>query len=294
MTNQGSAALGRILFALGIGLFLSSGSAIAENNKFVNTYLALGDSVAFGLDVRLLTSVPPPKPSQFAGYPEIIGQVAQLPAANLIDAACPGETSASFIAPVTDLTPPDYGCNSVGPQGQPPFKGWIGLHAQYPGITQLQFATSQLSTHHNIDLVTLGIGSNDVLLLLAKCSNGADVACVNNGLTPVLNQVGQNLAQILGAIRSHYSGKLVLVTYYSPAPALNQIAIALNGVITTVGANFHAKFADGYAAFQIASAPVGGDACRAGLLVPLGPGVCDIHPTRLGSAVLAAAVVAAH
>jgi hypothetical protein len=289
MISQGSAAIGRIALVLGIGLGLIEGSLFGANDGALNTYLALGDSVAFGLDVRLLGSNPPPPPSKFIGYPEIIGAVERLPAGKVIDSSCPGESSGSFIT----AGAPDYGCYGLGPQGQPGFKTSIGLHVTYT-TSQLQFAYNQLSTNPQINLVSLGIGSNDVLMLIRDCTTQAtNPNCVSDGIPGVLNGYGANLAQILGTIRSQYKGTLVLVKYYSPDPTLNQIAIGLNTVMATVGAQFGAKFADGYTAFQIASAPFGGDACRAGLLVPLGPGVCDIHPTWLGSAVLAAAVEAA-
>jgi len=53
------------------------------------------------------------------------------------------------------------------------------------------------------------------------------------------------------------------------------------------------QFADGFTAFKTASAFVGGDACKAGLLIPLPPGFptpCDIHPSPLGRDLLAAIV----
>jgi len=282
MLTKGKAAIRRTALLVGFGLvLLPAGLSAAEK---VNTYLALGDSVAFGLDVRLLDPAHPPSPSQFAGYPEIIGFLEGLPASRLIDTSCPGETSKSFI----DSDTQDYGCNGPGPQGQPPFKASIGLHVNYLGMSQLAYAMAQLSTNHKINLVSLGIGSNDVLIALRDCNN--DAVCAAPRIPGILQSYAQNLAQILGAIRSKYSGTLILVKYYSPSADLNSIAVALNSVMQSVGSNFNVKFADGYAAFQVVSAPFGGNPCRAGLLVPLGPGVCDIHPSKFGSTVLAATI----
>ena len=92
------------------------------------------------------------------------------------------------------------------------------------------------------------------------------------------------------ALRGVYGGTLVLVTYYSPSPALNPVAMALNNTMRSVGSSFNVKFADGYGAFQLASAFFGGDPCKAGLLIPVAPGTCDVHPTFAGQALLAAAV----
>jgi len=260
-------------------------SLLAGNDKNYN-YLALGDSVAYGLDVRLLTNTPPPAPSAFTGYPEVVSAFEHLlTSSKEVNASCPGETSGSFI----DTTMRDYGCHSPGPQGQPPFKSSIGLHTNYDG-SQLNFAISQLSTNTHINMVTLGIGSNDALLLIKDCNS--DMACVQAGLPGILQTFGQNLAQILTAIRTqaHYTGTLVLVKYYSPEIDLNPVAQAINGVMDTVGSQFKVRFADGYTAFQLASAFFGGDPCKAGLLIHLTPTTCDIHPSPAGRDLLAAAV----
>src|SRR5262245_19694190 len=71
------------------------------------TYLALGDSVPFGMDVTLL---PPyssrvPQPSDFVGYPEIAAAAMRV---SELNASCPGETSGSFL----DTSVLDFGCNS--------------------------------------------------------------------------------------------------------------------------------------------------------------------------------------
>ena len=265
-------------------------STLHAGNETNFTYLALGDSVAFGLNPTLLGNQPPPSPSAFTGYPEIVAEVEHLlNSKKEVNAACPGETSSSFMTPNV----PDYGCHSPGPQGQPPFKTFFGLHTNYPG-TQLQFAVSQLSSNKHINLVTLGIGSNDVLLLLAACSTNSDpMGCVNAKLPGVLQTYAANLTAILTAIRSQYGGDLVLVGYYSPTTQLIPIAQAINSTMTAVGSAFHTIYADGFTAFQIAATPFGGDVCKAGLLIRLDANTCDIHPSPLGRNLLAATVIVA-
>src|SRR5579872_6552275 len=104
-------------------LSIRSLSAANESNY---TYLALGDSIAYGLNVLLLppppfTQTPLPTPSQFVGYPEFIGDLLNMTQSGKeVNASCPGETSGSFYVPGA----PDYGCHDNGPQGQPPFKTW--------------------------------------------------------------------------------------------------------------------------------------------------------------------------
>lgn len=272
----------------------------ADDNKI--TYLALGDSVAFGLNVDILPPPPftakPPQPSAFIGYPEVIaGAVKSFGPITEINSSCPGETSGSFITG----TAPDYGCYSKGPQGQPAFFSWVGLKVNYK-TSQLAYAVSELPKK-KYNLVTLQIGSNDVLLLLAACNqsftNPVDVQnCVNSGLATVLPTYAANLAKILGQVRSVYTGTLVLVGYYSPQSALDPVAVALNTTMKTVGSNFGVTYADGFAAFEFAEALAGhpDDPCTAGLLVKLpavAGGGCDIHPSLAGSDVLAAAVMTA-
>ena len=265
--------------------------AFAGNAKDY-TYLALGDSIPFGMNALLLPpySKRPPTPDQFIGYPEIVAAADHLlQSKNEVNASCPGETSGSFL----NTASPDLGCNS--PHYQPPaptidpFKNPCLLHTCYAGA-QMDFAELQLKTNKHINLVTLSIGANDVLLELGQC--GTD-ACVENAL----QTYAVNLTQILSRIRAQYQGTLIMTKYYSPTPALDGIAVAVNGVMTQVatqlamGPHFApVRFADGFTAFKA----FGGDACAAGLLIPL-PTIyntppCDVHPSPLGQTVLAAMV----
>jgi len=176
------------------------------------------------------------------------------------------------------------------------------LHTNYTG-TQLQFALSQLTSNKHIDLVTLGIGGNDLLLVEEQCTAHpipSFSGCVNAILPGALQLYAQNLTAILGTLRSKYDGTLVLVKNYSPSadPLFIQAVAALDSVMTQVGTNFGVKFADGFTAFQIASAlfpspvaPHNGDPCAAGLLIRLTATTCDVHPSPLGRNALAAAVV---
>jgi lysophospholipase L1-like esterase len=284
-------------------LSASTGFLLAGNDTDY-TYLALGDSVAFGFNPTLFgpPPTPLPTPAQFTGYPEVVAQVEHLlKSKKEVNAACPGETSGSFI----NTMAPDNGCNGLGPQGQPPFKASIGLHTNYTG-SQLAFALSQLSSNKHIDLVTLGIGGNDLLLVEEFCiAHSTDPlsfkACVTSpGMlgTPqapgvVIQSYAANLTYILTAIRQHYSGNLVLVNNYSPSadPLFIQAVAFLDGVAAQVGASFGVKIADAFTAFQIASATHGGDPCTAGLLIHLSQTSCDVHPSPLGRDLIAGTVI---
>ena len=110
-----------------LAMILLSTPGIAGNDKNY-TYLALGDSVPFGMNITLLPpySQQTPTPAQFVGYPEAVAAATRLlESKKEANASCPGETSGSFL----NTSVPDYGCNSphyqaVGP-AIPPFKTTI-------------------------------------------------------------------------------------------------------------------------------------------------------------------------
>jgi lysophospholipase L1-like esterase len=273
----------------------------AGNDKNI-TYLALGDSIPFGMNITLL---PPyssglPPASDFVGYPEVIAQGQHV---GLLNPSCPGESSGSFL----DINAPDFGCNSPHPQPPglppiPPFKSLNLLRVNYT-ISQMAFAEAQLKANKKINLVTLNIGANDVFLVLQQCAN--DPVCVGNALPATLQTYAGNLAQIVTRIRALYKGKLVLMKYYSPTPALDGIAVAVNNTMSAVVDQLNAQpkfapvlMADGFTAFQLAAALYNHDACQAGLLIalpvtnPPGP-PCDVHPSQYGRNLLAATVALA-
>ena len=270
----------------------------AGNDKV--TYLALGDSIPFGMNITLLPPYAPfppgPKPTDFVGYPEVIAQAHHI---GLLNPSCPGESSGSFL----DINMPDFGCNSPHPQPPglppvPPFKMLNLLRVNYT-ISQMKFAEQQLQANKKINLVTLNIGANDVFLLLNSCNN--DPGCVGPKLPGVLGTYAGNLLQILTNIRALYQGKLVVMKYYSPSPSLDSIAVAVNDTMTKVVNGFNAQphtadvlLADGFTAFQLASIFANHDACKAGLLIrlpapdPTTGALCDVHPSVYGRNLLAA------
>ena len=114
-------------------------------------YLALGDSVAFGYDPLVTV----PIQSNYTGYPQTIARTLR-PYDGLASLACPGETSGSF----SSATARDNNCRA--------FKGQFGLHTNYTGV-QADYAISLLQNNRSIDLVSLSIGGNDLLLLQLDC-----------------------------------------------------------------------------------------------------------------------------
>ena len=292
-----------------------AGASSAAINLATTNYLALGDSVPFGMNPLLLpTATNPALPTedQFVGYPEVLARlVAPLRDANL---ACPGETSSSFLLPLSSFDPAsplpfDRGCHLVKAAGI--------LHVPYVE-SQLARAMSFLSTHPQTKLVTLTVGGNDMGLVadICKAQVEAGVAagqvpytqaaaavaqCVGAALPQALGTLQANVTRILSGVRgTGYKGELMAVTYYSlnyNQPAGTDLLKLANDVLAGTAAGFGAKVADGYAAFKVASGPAG-DPCAAGLLIRLptpagAPISCDVHPSPTGREVLGAAVRAA-
>jgi lysophospholipase L1-like esterase len=247
------------------------------------TYLALGDSVAFGFVPSNASPAPDYfDPSSFVGYPEDVAQALHIPVSN---ASCPGETTASFYIPGAQSN----GCEN-SPGSSVGYRTEFPLHVQYAG-TQMLYALRYLATHRNTRLVTIDIGANDVFLCQEttadKCASPAE-------LQAVLKKIQVNLAIIYALIRdvARYHGSLVALTYYSLDYAdTTQVAgtEALNSAIASVTEKFGGKVADGFAAFEGPSADFGGSPCAAGLLIKV-PGGCNIHPSPEGHQLLAQAI----
>jgi lysophospholipase L1-like esterase len=247
------------------------------------TYLALGDSVAFGYVPP--DAVPAPDyldPSSFVGYPEDVAQALHIPVSN---ASCPGETTASFFIPGAQSN----GCEN-SPGSSVGYRTEFPLHVQYAG-TQMRYALRYLATHRNTRLVTVDIGANDVFL----CQETTADACASPAeLQGALKKIQVNLAIIYALIRdvARYHGPLVALTYYSLSysdPAQVAGTEALNSAIASVTEKFGGKVADGFAAFQGPSLAAGGTPCAAGLLIKV-PGGCNIHPSPAGHQLLAKAI----
>ncbi len=262
---------------------LTAGHPDGHHDGRSGQYLALGDSVAFGYNPLLVK--PGVKPRVFVGYPELAARMKD-GKLKLANASCPGETSTSLISG----TRPDNGCQD--------YRQFVGkLHVRYAG-SQLAYAEKFVATHPRTRVISMTIGANDVFVLQKSCAAAPDPnACALAGLPAVLGTVGANLAAIYTGLRgAGFTGDFVAVTYYSTnyADAFTTGAVgALDQVLAGVTTAFGGKVADGFGAFQAATAAFGGDSCAAGLLIRLPDNTCDVHPTRAGARLLAKALRAA-
>lgn len=254
-----------------------------------HTYLALGDSVAFGTNPLLDIH----NAHNFIGYPAIVGGIMDM---NVVNSACPGEATGSFIS----LTGLDNSCRPYRFGGF--FPNCCPLHVSYAG-TQLDFAVNFLTQHRTTTkLVSLGLDANDFFRLISGPGTPwPPSTCFNADLVTYFQTCAvQNLSTIFAAIRgAGYQGRLVVVLYYAINYG-NPFSVfvshdLLNQAMITAGTPFHVLFADGFSAFKVAAQPFGGDSCKAGLLIVVNtsPLTCDVHPTPKGRDLLAGAVVQA-
>jgi lysophospholipase L1-like esterase len=240
------------------------------------TYLALGDSVPFGFrnaDVAHFS-----QPASFTGYPELLAPQLDL---RLLNASCPGETSASF----ADTTAPAFGCENGPQSGRFGFRSVYPLHVPYAlPESQLDYAVRTLEATDDVRLVTLQVGANDAFL----CRQTTADRCASES-GAVVSTAQRNVETILTALRERagYTGQVVVVTYY----ALDYSGVAaagtrlLDDALATAARAHGAAVADGFAAFRPAATAAGGSAVDAGLVIR-----GDVHPTPEGQRLLAAAV----
>lgn len=260
---------------LGIWLLLAVvmvGSALADNGGG-NNYLALGDSVTFGyIDNAGYEYL---YPTNFVGYADYLGIASKL---DVIDAACPGETTSSFLS----STGEDNGCRA--------YRAVYPLHVRYTS-TQLDFATSYLRRYRGTRLVTINLGANDGFLLEEQCNY--DPTCIQNGFPQLLATVSANMNTILSALRgTGYRGTIVVANYYSldyTDQVQTELTAGLNQAITSSASTYDAEVADEFSAFAAVAFgnPLAqGKTCVAGLLNNSNPAqsppVCDVHPSQSG------------
>jgi lysophospholipase L1-like esterase len=248
---------------------LLTGCALAGTDEPSTTYLALGDSVAFGYDP--LADL---ERDQVQGYPEAFAAARGLQVTNL---ACPGEASGGFMAP----NGADNGCREN--------RAAFPLHAEYQG-TQLQGAVAFLTAHPETSLVTIDLGANDVFLLDHICNR--DFNCILTNFVATSSTYNANLGFIFDQLRKVYDGPLVALSIYNPYPTDTTAQYALDKINEILVHQTHAhggEVADGMTAFANAAE----DPCAGGLLIKMPDGTCDVHPTPEGAAVLAGALEAA-
>lgn len=276
------------LAALALGAVPAGARAVRAAVIPGSQYLALGDSVTFGYEESAVV----PRPdylhaASFLGYPEHLATALHLRLAN---AACPGETSASFVNPRALSN----GCENRLGRGIG-YRTVFPLHARYRG-SQLQFAVHYLRTHHHVRLITLMIGANDLFACQESTADGCTSLDEQHNTVVAIQR---NVRRILATIRAHYRGQIVVVGYYAlsyASPKVASFSGLVNDAQDTAARPFGVQFADGFGALRAGAERFGLNTCTAGLLTQWmqnGTPVCGVHPSYAGQALLAQAVMRA-
>ena len=88
-------------FLLILCLLVTGASAAMPSESSPRPYLALGDSVVFGFITQ--AGFEYVNPTNFIGFPDYVGRDLML---NDVNAACPGETTASFLSATAPFSSP--------------------------------------------------------------------------------------------------------------------------------------------------------------------------------------------
>ena len=235
-------------------------------------YLSLGDSLAYGYQPNLVAAGAPP--SAYRSYAEDFSSWIRSLA--LVNYGCPGETTTSLI-------------NGPCPWPQ------TGLHTPYaPATTQLGAAEVFLTAHGaQTKLVTLDIGSNDLLALVGACEAHpipSLLGCLEGGLTATVGAIETNDYQILATVRALApSARIVMFNLYNPIaielPGSDTLIAAVNqalaGFLAGSASSLDVHLADAFGAINgVAGSTL--EQARICLLTWMCSSYANIHPTTLG------------
>lgn len=240
-------------------------------------YLSLGDSLAFGYQPNLVAAGDV-NPADYVGYAEDFAGMR--PALTLVNYGCPGETTGSML---------HGGCPWRAP-----------LHSSYGAAPSQATAAEEFLRAHPgaVSLISVDIGSNDLLGLVDSCSSAPIPAqCISDGVPATLGTLAANYATLLTHLRTLApAARLVLFNYYNPLaialPGSDPLAAAASSVVDQLAVAFGASVADAFAAINhTAGSPA------EGAFLCTRTWECssfvNIHPTDLGYRALATALLQA-
>ncbi|HEX5309403.1 MAG TPA: SGNH/GDSL hydrolase family protein [Solirubrobacteraceae bacterium] len=254
----------------------------AGASKPRQTYLALGDSLAFGYQQAKFNELfPNESPAAFdTGYVDDFGRFLLKAHRDdgVVNDGCPGETTDSFI------------------NGPCVYQLSFPLHHPYvggSGSSQLSDALAYLDAHPGtVSPITLDIGANDALgVIEGTCK--LEATCIAAHAPALFAHVAGNLGTILADLRGAApQAKVVVLGLYNPFGSAiaggDELTAALNQVMRQVASAASAHFADPLPVFNPPGALEQPTIC---LLTNMCTPLTDIHPTDIGYAVLAGLIL---
>jgi lysophospholipase L1-like esterase len=274
--------LALVMAFLALYLAPSAGATRAFPGHQQQSYLALGDSLAFGYSQAKFNSLfPNENPAAYnTGYVDDFGRVLTLFDRSLqtINDGCPGETTESFI------------------NGPCAYQLAFPLHHPYsggPASSQLSDALAYLSAHPGaVNPITLDIGANDALGVI-KTQCNLQPACIAAAAPGLFAHIATNLGRILAQLRGAAPrAQIIVLGLYNPFGAsivgADQLTAQLNTTMASVAAGAGARFANPLPFFNPPGALEQPTIC---LLTNMCTPLVDIHPTDLGYAVLAGVIL---
>ena len=244
-------------------------------------YLALGDSLTFGYQefkvqaqvaaTGNVYTVAPFNTGYVDDFAKVLAPLS--PGIQTVNYGCPGETSTSFRTP--------GGCYWQTVQGRP-------LHNAFPVTgSQLDAALTFLGQHPGqVSPITLDLGANDLLAILAECNNDVtNQSCLLPKLHDALSTFTGNLSSSLTSLRAAapYSEIIVMENFDPIGAPLTLYGVSqLNQIIVQAAGASGARVADAFTPFNVAPPP-GQTLCTLTLFCTQG----DIHASDTGYQVIA-------
>jgi hypothetical protein len=251
----------------------------------VTTYIALGDSVAYGYThVKFVENFPNEVPSYFEeGYASDYALKLRNTKEGtnkglvLVNNSCPGETSGGLTG---NLATNRYGEKEV----ECKYQTVLPMHNMYNGHSQLEDTIGILTAEnkvtkttpaHPVEVMSLNIGGNDELEAVALCEReigeeftntgksqygetpvGAFNGCLVTHLGELKEKIGKNIEIAGGAIRTTggYAGPLLILNGYNPnaiiLPGSNQLVKIINERIQKAATAVGGTYVDVFAKFN--------------------------------------------
>jgi lysophospholipase L1-like esterase len=265
----------RQALVVGVVAVVSAAQAGAAHQAPKSYYLALGDSIAYGVQPAKVDKGLPPSRYD-TGYVDVFGKRLRgiVPEIQVVNYSCPGESTVTFV------------------RGGCPGRGDVkGLHDSYRG-TQLAAALAFLAAHRGrVSPITITLWGNDINPVAEACQG--DFACIQKKAPAAIAAFESRLGDILGRLRKAAPAADIVATgawnFNVEALAMTDpIFLSVDASIRRATAGAKARFANLYPVMSPR-----GNAARARARLCAYSSICakdDPHPTDAGYRAIAGAV----